>query len=225
MATMPHDPYLSAREFYRDCMMKSFSHTRRFAAQVGRVADDVLNNTQFEAVLREGTAGSLDAARRIGDMIAVHMDAVPNQPGPWWRELCTYEKAHFMQAATTQTATPANRPRRGVSAMCANFKWNMPELIKRLGSGEVIAEELNRPVTLLFSRGRDGKVHVVEVGPPVEKVFRATNGPRIVEQIAGASDVSLDETQKILNALSDIGAIELAKTSEQMIDAIRKNIV
>lgn len=221
---MPQDPVRFACEFYRDCMMKSFTHTKLFAAQVGRIAEDVLKAPQFDAVLRECPAGSLDAARRIGDMTTVHLDAVANQPGPWWRELCSYEKAHFMQTATTQGAIPANRPRRGVSAMCANFKWMMPELVKRLESGEAITEELHRPITLLFARGRDGNVRVVEVGPPVEKAFRVTNGLRTVEQIASVSGVSLDETQKVLSALAEIGAVELGKTSEQMLDEIRKTV-
>jgi len=218
---MPKDPLFSSREFYRECMLKSFSHTALFAPEVRRVAEDVLNMPQFDAVLRESPAGSLDAARRISDAITVHLDAVGNQPGPWWRELCGYEKDYFMQVATTQPSIPANRPRRGVSAMCANFKWKMPELIGRLESGEAIGEELHRAVTLLFARGRGGNVHIVEVGPPVEKVFRATNGLRTVEQVAAAADVSLNETQKLLAALGEIGAVELGKTSEQMLDAIK----
>jgi hypothetical protein len=222
MATLPNDPLPAARDFYRDCMLKSFGHTALFSAQTGRVAEDVMNMPQFDAVLRECPAGSLDAARRIGDMISVHLDGAQNQPGTWWRELCAYEKNYFMQVATTQPATPANRPRRGVSAVCANFKWNMPELVTRLKSGEAIADDLRRNVTLLFARGQEGNVNIVEVGPPVEKVFRATNGLRTIEQIASAADVSSDETQKVLATLADIGAVELAKTQEQMLDEIRK---
>jgi hypothetical protein len=216
MATLPKDSSMLTREFYRECMIRSFHHTGLFDGQVGRAAEDVIETLQFEAVLRECPAGALDASRRIGDMIAVHLDGAPNQPGPWWRELCAYDRSYFMQVATTQQATPANRPRRGVSALCATFKWNMPELVKRLEAGEAIGEELHRNITLLFARGHDGNVRVVEVGPPVEKVFRATNGLRMTDQIASAADIELDEVRKILAALAEIGAVESAKTQEQM---------
>jgi hypothetical protein len=222
MATLPKDSSMTARDFYRECMISSFHHTGLFAAQVRQAAADAVETPQFEAVMRECPVGSLDAARRLGDMVTVHLDGAPNQPGPWWRELCSYDRGYFMQVATTQQATPANRPRRGVSALCATFKWNMPELVKRLESGEAIGEDLHRNVTLLFARGHDGNVRVVEVGSPVEKVFRATNGLRTTEQIASAADVELDEVRKILAALAQIGAVESAKTQEQMLDAIQK---
>lgn len=213
---------MAARAFYRECMIRSFRHAGLFDGQVGRAATDVAETPQFEAVLRECPLGSLDAARRIGDMIAVHLDGAPNQPGSWWRELCAYGRSYFMQVATTQQGPPANRPRRGVSALCATFKWNMPELVKRLESGDAIGEELHHGVTLLFARGHDGNVRVVEVGTAVEKVFRATNGLRTIEQIASAADIELEEARNILAAMADIGAVEAAKTQEQMLEAIRR---
>ncbi len=225
MATLPNDSSVAAREFYRECMIQSFHHTGLFDGQVGRAATDVIETPQFAAVLRECPAGSLDAARRIGDMISVYLDGAPNQPGPWWRELCAYDRGYFMQVATTQQGPPANRPRRGVSALCATFKWLMPDLVKRLDTGgDAITEEIHQGTTLLFARGHDGNVRVVEVGPPVEKVFRATNGLRTAEQIASAADISLDETQKILAALAGIGAVEAAKTQQQMLDKLQQSI-
>jgi hypothetical protein len=223
MATLPNKERDPAREFYRECMIRSFRHTGLFDGQVGRVAVDVMETPQFEAVLRECRVGSLDAARRIGDMVAVHLDGAPNQPGPWWRELCNYERSYFMQVATTQQGPSANRPRRGVSALCAAFKWSLPELVKRLESGDAIGEDLHRGVTLLFARGHDGNVRVVEVGAAVERVFRATNGLRTVEQIASVAEIELGEVGKILAAMAEIGAVEAAKTQEQMLEAIERS--
>jgi hypothetical protein len=211
-----------ARDFYRECMIQSFRHTGLFAAQVGRAAADIVETPKFAAVLRECPVGSLDAARRIGDIASVYLDSAPNQPGPWWRELCAYDRSYFMQVATTQQGPPVNRPRRGVSALCATFKWIMPELVARLKAGEAIGADLHRNITLLFARGHDGNVRVVEVGPPVEKVFRATNGLRTIDQIAAAAEIEMDEVRKILAALAEIGAVEAAKTQEQMLEAIQK---
>jgi hypothetical protein len=211
---------MPAREFYRERIVHSFLHAGLFAAQVGRSAADVIDLPQFAAVMRECPVGSLDAARRIGDMVTVHLDGALNQPGAWWRELCAYDRSYFMQVAATQQATPANRPRRGVSAVCAMFKWNMPELLKRLESGEAMGEDLRRNTTLLFARGHDGKVRVVEAGAAVEKVFRATNGLRTTEQIASAADIELDEARRIVAALAEIGAVEAAKTQEQMLEEL-----
>jgi len=221
MATLPNDPISAARETYREILRDSFQHTRLFSDQTHRLAQGVVDTPEFEAILRDSRQGSLDAARRIGEMAVVHLDTAPDQPGPWWRDLCNYERGYFLQLATTDPAPPTNRPRRGVSALCATFNWNTPELLKRLTSGVSIGDDLRRPITLLFSRGSDGKVYVVQVGSQVEKVFRATNGLRTVDQIADAASLALADTQETLKALARIGAVVLAQSPEQMLDSIR----
>lgn len=220
MAALPQGPSTAARDFYRDALIRSFHRTGLFAGQVGRTAVDVLDSPKIDMTLRECPVGSLDAARRIGDMVSVHLDAAQNQPGPWWRELCAHDRNYFLQVATTQQGPPANRPRRGVSAVTARFTWNMPELVKRLESGEAITDELRGSAILLFARGHDGNVRVVEVGTSVEKVFRATNGLRTVEQIASTAEMDVAEVQNVLTALAGIGAIEAAKTQKEMLDAL-----
>lgn len=222
MVNMSQDTDSTAREFYRSHLRESFYSTGLFAASVQRVAEEVVDKPEFLAIMSETQQGSLDAARRIGEMAVVHLDGAPNQPGPWWRDLCNYDRAFFMQRATTDSGPPANRPRRGVSALCTNFTWNMPELVKRLKNGEAIAEDLRKPITLLFARNNQGGVQVVEVGGAVEKVFRATNGLRTVEQIASAADVPLAETQQILRALAGIGAVVEGKSAEEIMQALRE---
>lgn len=222
MATTPQEPIESFHDFYRTCLRENFYNTGLFAARVQRVAESIVEKPEFEAILRESPQGSLDAARRIGEMAVVYLDGAPNQPGPWWRDLCNYDRAFFMQRATSDAGPPTNRPRRGVSALCTNFTWNMPELVKRLKSGEAISEDLRRPVTLLFSRSPKGGVQIVEVGGAVEKIFRATNGLRTVEQIASAADVPLSETQQVLHALAGIGAVVEGKSAEEIMQALRE---
>ncbi|HYH00551.1 MAG TPA: hypothetical protein VD837_15560 [Terriglobales bacterium] len=219
---MPQDPASPAREFYRAHLRESFIHTGLFAASVQRIAEEVVDKPEFDAITGEAPQGALDAARRIGELAIVHLDGAPNPPGPWWRDLCNYDRGVFMQRATTDPGPPTNRPRRGVSALCATFNWNMPEIVARLRSGEAINEDLRRPITLLFARTAEGKVHIVEVGSAVEKVFRATNGLRTVEQVASTADVPLTDTQQILNALGGIGAVVLGKSAEEIMRVLRE---
>jgi hypothetical protein len=204
------DPLAHARDFYLERMHESFQHSARFAGQTGRTADQVLDTPEFGAVLREAKPGSLDAARRIGEIAVVHLDRAPNAPGPWWRDLCLYERGWFLQTATTDAGTATNRPRRGVSALSNTFGWNMPKLLEALQTGTLITDTLKRSITLLFSRGADGKIYVVEIGGNIEKVFRFTNGMRTIPQIAEASGVNEAETKKTLEALARIGAVALS---------------
>jgi hypothetical protein len=219
MASLPEDRLAQAREFYRERLARSFTYTGSFSRVTRRVAEDVANTDAFAAVVRECALGSLDCARRIGEMAVVHLDGAP-APGPWWRDLCNYERGHFLQAATTDAGPPTNRPRRGTSALCTTFAWDMPKVLEQLKTGSPVGSDLRRNLTLLFARAADGAVRVVEVGPPVEKVFRATNGLRTVEQIAGAAGMSLDETRKILAALAGVGAIAPGKSAEEILQIL-----
>jgi hypothetical protein len=212
MAANPEDRQTNARDFYREQIVRSFELTSSFAAQTGRVAEDIVLLPEFNAIVEHGKFGSLDTARRIGEMAVVHLDK-PGAPSPglWWRDLCIYERGWFLQAATSDQGPPMNRPRRGVSALSMNFHWAIPDVVERLKTGRAVTEELHRPCTLLFSRGKEGKVYVVEIGGNVEKVFRQTNSLRTVEQIALTAGVSVSETTDILQALATIGAVQLAK--------------
>ncbi|MFB3915159.1 MAG: hypothetical protein ACE14M_00395 [Terriglobales bacterium] len=222
MASLPENRIRGAREFYRDQLRLEFPYTRTFAAQTGRVAEDIAGTEAFETVLREGAQGGLECSRRIAEMAFIYLDTTPAVPGPWWRDLCNYERSHFMQSATTVAGPPRNRPSRGVSAVCMNFAWDVPKLLERLKSGQAITDELRRNLSLLFARAPDGKVYVVEVGPPVEKVFRATNGLRTVDQIAAAAAMTVDETIRVLEALAGVGAIVPGKSPEEITEILRQ---
>lgn len=212
MAAKPEDRQTDAHEFYREQITHSFALTSSFKAQTGRVAEDIVGVPEFNTIIEQGKLGSLDTARRVGEMVVVHLDkpGAPS-PGPWWRDLCMYERGCFLQAATTHQGPPMNRPRRGVSALSMNFSWAIPDIVERVKSGQAVTPELKRACTLLFSRGKEGKVYVVEIGGDVEKVFRQTNSLRTVEQIASTAGVSASETRNILQALAKIGAVEEAK--------------
>jgi hypothetical protein len=223
---------VTAREFYRQQLRESFRYSRLFSEPRGSVADAVVDTLEFETVLRECPAGSSDCARRIGEMAVVHLDKAPllaigraldaayRRIGEWWRDLLNYERCCFLQAVTTSEGPPSSRPRRGPSAVCTNFSWAISEVVERIHTGQTIENALRRPVTLLFARNRAGRVSVVEVGADIEKVFRATNGLRTVEQIAATAGLGLEETNEILAALAGIGAIAPAMSPEEMLRRI-----
>src|SRR5512142_1495282 len=75
MSSVPQDRVAEARDFYREQLARCFICTGAFARVTGRTADDVAGTEPFAAVLRECAFGSLDAARRIGEMAVVHLDA------------------------------------------------------------------------------------------------------------------------------------------------------
>jgi hypothetical protein len=218
MNAVPATPEEQARDFYRGQLQSSFRWSRPFSSPRGVMAEQIVDTPECESILRECSPGSLDCARRIGELVVVRLD--PVAAGPWWRDLLNYERAWFLQSATTAEGPPTNRPRRGVSSMCLSFVWNTPELIKRLQSGQDTPEELRQPVTLVFSRGPEGRVFVAQVSPEIERVFRATNGLRTAEQIARTAGATVDQTLRVLDSLAGIGAVVPAMSPASMIQQI-----
>jgi hypothetical protein len=220
MSTLPHNQQADAREFYRQQLGAAFRYSRHFAEPHHVFAERIVDTPECEAILRECAPGSLDCARRIGDKMLVLLDRAAAEP--WWRDLLNYERAWFMQLATTLEGPPTNRPRRGVSATCINFGWNMPVLVKRLEAAQPVAGELRGAVTLVFARGTEGRVFVAEVSPEIERVFRAANGLRTADQIAVAAGVSGEDANKILKSLASIGAMVLPMSPDEMMRLIEK---
>lgn len=196
-------------EYYRDCLVRSFGYSRRFATQIGRVAEDIVDGAQFHSFLEQCVMGSFAAARQVGEMAVVHLDAAPH-PGPWWRDLVEYEYAYFLQTATSEPGTRTRRHTRGASAFCQTFSWFLPEVLERLRSGQPVGEDLHRQCTLLFSRTHPGKIFVVELEKDAAAVFRSTNGFRTPEQVAAAAGVPVEAVIPLLEQFVEIGAVEKA---------------
>ncbi len=197
-----------ARRYYRDRLVRSFRYSRLFAKQIGRVAEEVVDGDLFDIFLDECVLGSLEASRRVGEMAVVHL-TLPSPPGPWWLELLQYEQGFFLQAATAENGPVTYILRRGTSALCRPFHWNLPEILPRLKAGQPIAEDMKKDVVLLFSRTTSGRIYVVEVDKITEQVLHFTNGLRKVEQIAAAASLPVESVQTTLQGLSEIGAVVL----------------
>jgi hypothetical protein len=201
-----------ARRYYRDRLARSFRYSRLFASAIGRIAEQVVDGKSFQDFLNECVMGSLEAAQRVGQMAVTYLSDV-QAPAAWWDELLAYEQAFFLQAATAEAAPVTDFPRRGRSAVCCTFRWNLPEILARLKSAQNIGDDLKKDVLLLFSRTGGGKIYVVEIEESSELVWRHTEGSRTAEQIAAAASLPVQTVQDTLQALSQIGAVVLPPQS------------
>ena len=197
-----------ARRYYRDRLARSFRYSRLFASAIGRSAEQVVDRESFQDFLTECVMGSLEASQRVGQMAVTYLCNV-QQPGAWWEELLAYEQAFFLQAATAEPEPRTDSPRRGCSAVCRAFCWNLPEILGRLKSKQNIGDDLKKDVLLLFSRTAGGKIYVVEIEESSELVWRHTDGFRSVHQIAAIVSLPVKSVQDTLQALSQIGALVL----------------
>jgi hypothetical protein len=197
-----------ARRYYRDRLARSFGYSYRLRGQTGRIAEEVVDTGQFDLFLNECALGSLGSARWVGRIARSHLSAA-SEPGPWWRDLLDYEYAYFLQAATAERGASTDHPSPGVSAVCRQFAWALPEMLPRLRSGGAITNELRIEVTLMFSRTHTGRIYVVEIDATMERIFRAADGTRSREEIASWAGTRLQSTHRALEALAAIGAIQL----------------
>ena len=192
-----------ARRYYRDRLARSFRYSRLF----GPAAETLVDTPAFDSFLDDCVLGSLVAAERAGDLALNHVSRSP-APGLWWSELLQYERLFFLQAASTEYASPSHFPQPAPSARCRQFSWNLPEVLVRLKSGKPISDDLCCPTTLLFSRTRLGRIYVVEVDQATAAVFHAAHAYRSPEQIAKATRLSATVAEQALSALAQIGALD-----------------
>ncbi len=197
-----------ARRYYRDRLARSFRYSHRLRMQTGRIAEEIVDFAEFDQFLIECVMGSLESARCVGGMARTHLTASP-PPGAWWPDLLEYEYAYFLQAATAERGESRERPSPGVSAVCRRFTWALPEMLPRLRASDPIGDDLRREATLLFSRTDAGRIYVVEVEPTMERVFRATDGHRTVDEIAEAAGVPAEQAGAMLASLAGIGAVQV----------------
>ena len=192
-----------ARRYYRDRLGRSFRYSAMLESR--RHATDLVEAEDFEALLGADALGSFALAQTVGQRAVEWMMAAGKQN--WWQSLLEYERAHFLQTATSEMRAPASALQRGLSAACVSFDWDMPELLRLIKTKQTIAEDLWRSVTLLFSRTRSGGIYVMEVDRPTAAIFGAVDGHRDEEAISHAAGIDGTTAQTILNSLIEIGAI------------------
>ena len=191
-----------ARRYYRDRLARSFRYSRR----LGPAAESIVDAPEFDAFLNDCALGSLAAAERVSDL-AINFLNGSAVPGPWWSDLLEYERAFFLQAATTQNGTACQVPQPAASARCRRFSWNLPDLLLRLKAEEAVNDDLRQAVTLLFSRTPHGRIYVVEVDEITAAIFNAVDGQSNPTAIAQAASLPASQVEQSLAALAQIGAV------------------
>ena len=200
-----------ARRYYRDRLGRSFRYSATLAG--GRRATEVSDADDIEALLNEGVLGSFALAQRVGQRALEWMKQaqVASELG-WWNSLLEYERAHFLQTATSEMHATAGTLQRGPSATCVTFEWDLPKLLRQIKAKQTVAADLHREVTLLFSRTRGGRIYVMEVDGPTSAIFELVDGRRKEQEIAQAAKVEPAAVHTVLNSLIEIGAV--APTAE-----------
>ena len=191
-----------ARRYYRDRLARSFRYSRRFGTPAEAIADTPF----FDHFLDDCVLGSLAAAEQVSALTVKRLSGLPDPP-PWWSDLLEYERLFFLQAATTEVAPHSDAPQPALSTRCHRFSWNVPRLLGRLKAGETIGDELQREITLLFSRAHTGRIYVIEVDEITAAVFCAADGRRSTSQIASLVSLPAITVEKILGALMEVGAL------------------
>ena len=205
-ARAAHFARFLARRYYRDRLGRSFRYSAMMNG-IGRRAIDVVEAEEFNHVASREAMGSLTAAQQVGALAVQHL--TPSRDEAWWPALLDYERAHFLQTATSESTQPGQHLRRGASAVCQQFDCYLPELLRRIKAKEAIGEasDLQRPVTLLFSRTHAGKIFVMEVDPATAAVFSAVDGARSVVEISERTAMSLLAVEESLQSLKEVGAV------------------
>jgi hypothetical protein len=192
-----------ARRYYRDRLSRGFRYSAKLVDPQS-AADHVPDGPQFESILDHCVLGSMATSRAVGELAVTHL--LPRRHERWWSELLEYERAFFLQLATSEATAPSRFPQRGTSTIVCALEFDVPELLARLRSEEIPTEASRRPITLLFSRTHQGRVYVVELDAGSSAVFDAIDGKTAVESI---DLLHGNEAQRALTTLTEIGAIVL----------------
>lgn len=195
-----------ARRYYRDRLSRAFRHADAKVPNE-RAASTLVDSTDFDSVLDRCILGSLATSKEVGDLATSRMLATRNEI--WWAELIEYEKAFFLQLATSETSQACDFPQKAVSTVLREFHVTIPELFLRLRQGGSL-DQLHGMSILLFSRTPHGKIYVAEIDERISRVFQAIDGKRSVEEIASLCELSHNETQRTLSILNDMGGITLS---------------
>jgi len=193
-----------ARRYYRDRLSRGFRYSAKLVHGQS-AADHVPDSAQFESILDSCVLGSMATSRAVGELAVTHL--VPFRGEEWWSELLEYERAFFLQVATSEATPPSKFPKRSTSTVVRTFEFDLPELLVRLRSKDIPTEALRRACTLLSSRTHVGRVYVVELDASSAAVLDAVDGNTTLERIPSLRTISVTETQGVFTNLAEVGAI------------------
>ena len=195
-----------ARRYYRDRLSRGFRYSARLV-ETGRSAEQIVDSADFDSILDNCVLGSLTSSKEVGVLALSRL--LPLREEIWWPELLEYERAFFLQLATSEISSAGSGPRSNSSTVLHEFGVQVPELLSRLRTGQNVNEVERKKVTLLFSRTSHGKIFVAEPDQKTCAVFKLIDGKRSLNQIAAVCDLAPEEFQRIIADLVEIGAIAL----------------
>ena len=195
-----------ARRYYRDRLSRGFRYSASLIAKE-QSAEQIVDAFDFHPILDRVVLGSLASSIEVGCLAFSRL--LSRRSENWWSELLEYERAFFLQLATSEVAATGTLPQKNASAVMRDFHLYIPELLTRLRTGADLAGIPGGTTTLLFSRTVHGKIYVVELDERTSTVFRSVDGTRSPEELATICGASREDIQRILATLADIGSIVL----------------
>jgi hypothetical protein len=199
-----------ARRYYRDRLHRGFHYSSGLLA-ASDSAHEIVNTPQFESVLDDCVLGSLTTSEDVGQLAVARLSHLSQES--WWKELLQYEFAFFLQLATSEVSDPSPLPIKNTSAIVCHFQIRIPELLSLLKAGHTGSSDLDGETTLLFSRASHGKIYVAEIDEKTAAVYAAVTNTNCAINIAHSCSLPMQEIQRILATLADIGAVVLPAAS------------
>src|SRR5438445_5650196 len=124
-ARAAHFARFLARRYYRDRLGRSFRYSAMLVNGNGHRAMDVVETNEFNRTVSSEPMGSLAAAQQVGALAIRHLARAKDEA--WWPALLEYERAHFLQTATSESTQAGRHLGRGASAVCQLFDWHVSE--------------------------------------------------------------------------------------------------
>ena len=202
-----------AHHYYRERIVRLFRHVRTLAAHTGRDPLAVLDTPAGLASLDQSILGTPATAERLVSLIEdslVANDATIRRAIPYWRDLVRYHATMFRveAGAPTSGGSQVGTPRRTPSTRILELDWDIPGVIADLRKGASPLPIANQaPTCLLVARARHGRVTTVRCSRTIRVLVEAADGQRSVDQLAGMSGLSVQETGGLLRELEEMGAI------------------
>ncbi|MBV9073546.1 MAG: hypothetical protein JOZ10_07950 [Acidobacteria bacterium] len=194
-----------ARRYYRDRLSRGFRYVRMLIPKFS--VEQLIDSPGFDSILGECVLGSFNTSSLVAEFAVSALRTA--QPQPWWSELLEYERAFFLQLATSEFAPAAAFPRKQLSTVLHAFDIPISELLSRI-RGKAELESISRGQSiLLFSRTQHGTIYAAELDSLTANVFASVDGISTSREIAARCALSEAEVDRILQMLADIGSIAL----------------
>ncbi|HKN85834.1 MAG TPA: hypothetical protein VJV04_03135 [Nitrospiraceae bacterium] len=201
-----------ARHYYGERIARLFRHIRRLALQTGRDPLSVLDSPEARLVLDHAVLGSSDTAEEMVSLLETFLleDAGEIQARfPYWRDLVRYQATMFRIEARKVEERGTDCPRRSASGNIEKFEWDIPAILADLQSSSYReAQAAHGPSMLLIASTSDGHVISLRCTLNVQRLFEAADGTRTIEELGLAADCSVQQTERVLRQMKEIGAIQ-----------------